>query len=315
MKYIYILILDFFVIQSLLSANDNIDNLCKDFLVLSQNEIIDSEFNEDILFKTGVLWKITSPKKITNYMYGTIHSQDYSVSKFPYEVELTLIKSNKLILEIIPDSKANKIYKENIYFNNGIKLDNLLGEYFFKKLEEQIKHYDLGNAELNNLKNMKPWAAFNIIGRPKTIRAPSLESNLLKFAQKKMMEVDSLETMNDIVSALDQLSINDQLNILKDTICNHKHIIKEINTLVNLYLNRDTAGIIKFSNNHNSDDETYLRYLQKMLYDRNKKMLKKITKEFNEGGAFVAVGILHLIAKNGLLKNLQDLDYTIEVIY
>ena len=315
MKYIYILILYIFLIQNLLSANENIENSCKNFVVSPQKEIIDSELNEDILFKTGVLWKITTPKKEINYIYGTIHSQDYLVSKFPYEVESALIKSNKLILEIIPDIKASTIYKKHIYFNNGIQLDDLLGEYFFKKLEKQIKYYDLENIELNNLKYMKPWAAFNIIGRPKTIRAPSLESNLLKFAQKMMIEIDSLETMNDITSALDQLSINDQLNILKDTICNHNNIANEIKILINLYLNRDNIGIIKLSNNKNSKDETYLRYLEKMLYDRNKEMLKKITEEFNEGGAFVAVGILHLIVKNGLLKNLQDLDYTIEVIY
>ena len=132
MKYAYLFLLNIFIIHNLSFANDDIDNLCKEFLDSSKNTAINLMYSEDILFKTGVLWKITSTKKLTNYMYGTIHSQDYSVSKFPYEVELTLIKSNKLILEIIPDSKANKIYKENIYFNNGIKLDNLLGEYFFK---------------------------------------------------------------------------------------------------------------------------------------------------------------------------------------
>tara|TARA_B100001996_G_scaffold378958_1_gene363916 strand:+ start:89 stop:1036 length:948 start_codon:yes stop_codon:yes gene_type:complete len=315
MKYKYLLILNIFIIQNLSFANDNIDTLCKNFLKSSQNSDVHLNSNKDVLFKNGVLWKITTPNKITNYLFGTIHSQDYLVSKFPNEVELVLSKSKKLILEIIPDNKSNLIYKRFIYYNNGNQLDNLLEKPFFRELEEQVKYYDLDNIELNNLKYMKPWAAFSLIGRPKTIRAPSLESNLLKFAQERMIKIDSLETMYDITSSLDELSINDQINILKDTICNRKQIIKEIKKLVDLYINRDSAEIIKFTTNKNSDDKTYLRYMKKMLYDRNKNMLKKITYEFNSGDVFVAVGILHLIAEDGLLENLQDLGYTIEVIY
>jgi len=315
MKYIYLLILNILVFQNLLLANDNIELLCKEFLVSSKNTESNSKHNKDILFKTGVLWKIISPEKNTNYLYGTIHSQDYSVSKIPYEVRLALVKSKKLILEIIPDNKANMVYENMIYYKNGKQLDELLEKAFFKKLEKQMKHYDLDDIELNNLKYMKPWAAFNLIGRPKAVRAPSLERNLLKFAQKRMMKIESLETMNEIVSSLDKLSINDQLYILKDTICNRKRVIKEIKTLVDLYVKRDAIGIIELSTSKNFKDETYSRYMQKMLHDRNKKMLKKITKEFNNGNAFVAVGILHLIAKDGLLESLKNLDYTIEVIY
>jgi len=315
MKYKYLLILSIFIVHNLSLANENIDNLCKNFLTSSQNTDNYLNYNKDILFKTGVLWKITTPKKITNYLFGTIHSQDYLVSKFSNEVKSALIKSKKLILEIIPDNRSNIIYKRHIYYNNGERLDNLLEKPFFKKLEEQIKYYDLDEIELNKLKYMKPWAAFNIIGRPKTIRAPSLESNLLKFAQKRMIKIDSLETMHDIVLSLDELSINDQLNILKDTICNRDHIIMEIKQLVDLYIKRDSAGIVKLTNNKNPNDKTYLRYIEKMLYGRNKDMLKKITTEFNNGNVFIAVGILHLIAKDGLLENLQDLGYSIEVIY
>ena len=48
-------------------------------------------------------------------------------------------------------------------------------------------------------------------GRPKAVRVPSLESNLLKFAQKREIKIDSLETMDEIISSLDELDINDSL--------------------------------------------------------------------------------------------------------
>ena len=315
MKYIYLLIFNIFTLQNLSFASDNTESICKEFLIPSKETEIYSNYSENTTFKSGVLWKIISPNKKINYLFGTIHSQEYSVTKFSPEVRLALIKSKKLILETIPSNNANIIYKDMMYYKNGNQLNDLLEEPLFKKLTELVKLYDLSESELINLKYMKPWAAFNLIGRPKTVRAPTLESNLLKLAQERMLKIESLETMDEIISSLDKLSINDQLNILKDTICNRKQIIEEIKILINLYIQRNALGIVKFSQRKHANEKIYTRFIEIMLHERNKKMLKKITKEFGQGNVFVAVGILHLIAKDGILENLQDLDYAIEVIY
>ena len=61
--------------------------------------------------------------------------------------------------------------------------------------------------------------------------------------------------MDNIISSLEKINEADQINILKDTICNRKEIIRDIKKLVNLYVNRDIVGIrafndIKHSNYH-----------------------------------------------------------------
>jgi len=315
MKYIYLLIFNIFTTQNLSFASDNTENICKEFSIPSKETEIYSNYNKNTIFKSGVLWKVISPNKKINHLFGTIHSQEYSVTKFSPEVRLALVRSKKLILETIPSDNANIIYKNKMYYKNGNQLKDLLEKPLFKKLTELIKLYDLTESELINLKYMKPWAVFNLIGRPKTVRAPTLESNLLKLARKRMLKIDSLETMDEIILSLDKLSISDQLNILKDTICNRKQIIDETKILINLYIQRNALEIVRFSKRKHANEQIYTRFIEIMLYERNKKMLKKITKEFDEGNAFVAVGILHLIAKDGILENLQDLDYAIEVIY
>ena len=55
--------------------------------------------------------------------------------------------------------------------------------------------------------------------------------------------------------------------------------------------------------------------MQLMLYDRNKKMLKKMITEFESSGIFVAVGILHLISEQGILEELSNQGYKLKVIY
>ena len=87
------------------------------------------------------------------------------------------------------DSEKNPLTKDQKAF------------YLKKMFPKQMKHYDLDDIELNNLKYMKPWAAFNLIGRPKAVRAPSLERNLLKFAQKRMMKIEDLYGMLELLTS------------------------------------------------------------------------------------------------------------------
>lgn len=315
MKKIHIVFFFLMIFSNLSFANNDIRKECKKFLGHIEKSALSLDFKKNILFESGVLWAVTTPTKKINYLFGTMHSQDYSVSRYPPEVRLALLNSKKLILEIIPNNQENISYIDNMYFKDGKQLDHILEEVFFKKLIEQIKNYSPTDEEFKNIKYLKPWAAFNLIGRPKIVNSPTLESNLLKLAKQRMLNIDSLESMDEIISSLEKLSDNDQLNILRDTICNHKSIINDTKTLVNLYVQRDILGILNFNNKKYFDEDLYKRYMQLMLYDRNKKMLHKIINEFEDGGIFVAVGILHLISEQGILEELSNQGYKLKVIY
>ena len=303
-----------FVISKYSFAN-NLNNECKAFI--KNVETSENKNTTDIknLFKTGVLWEVITPDNRKNYLFGTIHSQDYLVSKYPSEVGLALVNSKKLLLEVIPDNVANIMYENRMHYKNNVQLNDILDKVFFIELKEQLKSYNLTATQFNKIKYLKPWAAFNIIGRPRPVRAPSLESNLFRLAQEKMLKIESLETMDEIISSLEKLSQNDQIYILKDTICNHKTIIRDTKELVELYFKRDIVGIQDFNNQRHSGNDTYERFIQIMLYDRNKKILEKIKKEFIKGDVFVALGISHLIAQNGLLEALINQGYMLKVLY
>ncbi len=312
MNNIVIYLLCLFIIPASSYAAPGLSDVCKDFRLFSEDtdEIVAT--NQDTPFKKGLLWKIESPEGKINYLFGTMHSQDYAVSRFPPEVRLALIKSKTLILETIPDEKANQTFINMMFFKDGQQLDNLLEAEFFDELKRWIKDY---GVEPEQLKHLKPWAAFSLTGRPKPVRAPTLESNLLRFAQQHMLKVKSLESMQEILSALDGLLMEDQLIILKDTICNHDKIIRETKTLVDLYLNRDLAGLVAFNKQAHYDEAVFDRFMQNVLYGRNIVMLERIEKAFAIGNAFVAVGASHLADEKGLLQNLSDKGYQITSVY
>lgn len=312
MNNIVIYLLCLLVIPAPCYAEASLSEECKDFRSFSEKTTDNVAPNQTTLFKKGLLWKIESPEGKLNYLLGTMHSQDYAVSKFPSEVRLALVKSKTLILETIPNEEANRAFIDMMYFKDGQRLDNILGAAFIDELKDWIKDYGVRPEQL---KHLKPWAAFSLIGRPKPVRAPTLESNLLRFAQQHSLKIQSLESMQEILSALDGLLMTDQLIILKDTICNHDKIIRETKTLVDLYVKRDLAGMVAFNKQPHYDEAVFDRFMKSILYDRNMKMLERIEKAFAFGNAFVAVGASHIADEKGLLQSLSDKGYRITSVY
>ncbi len=128
-------------------------------------------------------------------------------------------------------------------------------------------------------------------------------------------EARSLETMKELVNQLDGIPLDDQLEILTDTICNHKQIIRDTRTLRDLYIARDLAGIVLFNQSPHHDENVYQRYIKRMVYDRNLRMADRIEELMTEDGVFVAVGASHLPDKKGLLQLLSKRGYSVTQIY
>ena len=292
-------------------ANDPMSNVCAKFRANVENSEANTAQKPDIPFRTGLLWKAEKDGKV-NYVFGTIHSQDYAVTKFPPQVRLALVKSKTLLMETIPNNANNQAFLDNMYFNDGTRLDNFLELELLEELKFQIQEYGFDSVKASQI---KPWAAFSIIGRPKPVRAPTQEMNLMQIGLQSGLEVKELESMEEIVTSLDDLSMSDQIIILKDTICNHDKIIHDTKKLIDLYVARDLAGIVEFNNQPHYDEAVFERFMHQILYKRNEKVMRIIETEFAKGNAFVAIGASHLADEKGLLNELQNKGYKLTAIY
>ena len=311
MNNIAICLLCLLIIPKIVIADSDLEAVCKDFRADIEPPASSASPKLPTAYGKGLLWKIENPESGTNYLFGTMHSQDSRVSTVSPLVRGALMQSKVLIMETIPDQAANQAFLEKMNFNDGQQLDQLLETATFAALTKQIHDYGVDNERARFI---KPWAAFSIIGRPKPIRAPTLESNLLQIAQQSKLDVTSLETMGEILDALDTLSIEDQLIILIDTICNQEKIIEDTENLIQLYLNADLAGMVAFNQQTHYDEAVFNRFMQNILYDRNIRMLARIQSEFTKGDVFVAVGASHLAGQRGLLNQLNQKGYKITLV-
>ena len=80
-------------------------------------------------------------------------------------------------------------------------------------------------------------------------------------------------------------------------------------------MNRDLAGLVAFNKQAHHDEAVFDRFMQRILYDRNIRMLERVEMAFNRGNAFVAVGASHLADEKGLLQNLSKKGYRVTPVY
>jgi uncharacterized protein YbaP (TraB family) len=63
------------------------------------------------------------------------------------------------------------------------------------------------------------------------------------------------------------------------------------------------------------DPELVETFTTNLLDTRNTRMIERMQPQLAEGGAFVAVGALHLPGENGILKHLEDRGYRLTRLY
>jgi uncharacterized protein YbaP (TraB family) len=267
---------------------------------------------DSIAYGYGLLWKITLPDNGIGYLFGTLHSQDRNVTSLPPQARLALAQSRRLVLEVIPDKAANDAFTSAIYGDENFDLSKLIDPELYSWLETHIVDYNIPEESLPRL---KPWAAFTLIGRPRPVQAITLETALMQEAERVNVPVSGLESMQELVQILDSITLNDQLTILNDTICNHSKIVRQTRDLVEMYLDRDLAAIVRFNQQPHHDETVFKHFMDAVLYDRNQRLVGRIERYLHEGHAFIAIGASHLPDEKGLLKLLEDRGYLIERVF
>lgn len=303
--------------------SETLDQICHEYRQESREAIVaDENLNEGRTddqsddhngeFSSGLLWKIEKQTGQSNYLFGTMHSQDRAVSQFPPHVRLALAQSQPFIIESVLTEESNKVFFDSIFSPDNEKLSDLIEAPIYHYLEETLPDY---GVPLEKIPNLKPWAAFTLIGRPKPVNAATLDMVLIQTARSLNKTIIGLETMKELIEPMEKLNISDQIVILNDTVCNHKQIIQDSWELMQLYLARDLAAMMEFNNQPHYDEDVFNRYIQVILYDRNERMLERIIPYLDNGHAFIAVGALHLAGDKGLLQILKEKNYTITRVY
>jgi uncharacterized protein len=303
-KTILILIACLFVVVNL-QAKELISPQCEP-LVESTSPV------EEIKHSQGMLWKVSKENGDINYLYGTIHVSDTDVTTLPKVVDKALHDSAQFVMEAVPDMEQLMVFSQSMFFHDGDLLSTYVDAPVYEKTKEILAAYRLGSEAVSV---MKPWAAFLVMNYPPDTGEP-LDMVLLSLAKQNGAEVAGLESLKEQGEIFSDLNLQEQAQLLTDTVCNYDLVERDFEAMKAFYLKRDLGGLYNYVQRYTLNDKpVYQKLMKKLIYDRNHTMAERMKIMLDNGNAFIAIGAMHLAGKDGVLSILEKQGYKVSAIY
>jgi len=261
-----------------------------------------------IPYGQGLLFRVERADAPASHIFGTIHLDYPRVTRLPPEVNLTLLHSRRLVLETVIDEEAQQLYSQRMYLPEDRTLAQWLDSELLARYEKLAARYDV---PADVAMRLTPWAATNLIGRPKPTTGRTMEDVLREMAIQLGRPVYGLETIDELIEAQEDMPIDDQVTVLEDTICNHRKVMEQTGQLLLLYASGDLSGLVALDEGDHNDEALFQRINERMLYARSAQMVRRLQEHLTAGSALIAVGASHLPGERGILRLLEKQGYTI----
>ena len=164
---------------------------------------------------------------------------------------------------------------------------------------------------------LKPWAISIILSVPKPETGLFLDLFLMQMASAQSVAIRSLETVGEQLAILDGFSLNEQVQMLKDTLNELPEIAALHEQLILAYLDRDLANLVRISEQSMGMGSVELKekLSEQLIVQRNRRMVNRMEPMLLKGRVFVAVGALHLPGEEGILSLLVARGHQVKAMY
>ena len=266
-----------------------------------------------VKYARGLLWKIESPDKRSSYLFGTIHSEDKRVTALPEPVIKAFDVSDRFTMEAIIDGEGLVHMAKAMYFSDGRTLEQVIGR---KLYDESIKALTARGLPTLSVEKQKPWAVMMALSMPPAKTGEYLDLILQERATRQNKPVSGLETLPEQVAVFDELPLADQIALLKEALQEQDRFETDVEEMIKAYLARDLAALADAGEKHKPrDDRLYRSVMDRLLTQRNTRMVTRLGPILKDGGAFIAVGAAHLPGESGLLNLLAEAGYRVTPVY
>ncbi len=323
-------LLSFFFVLGLASEAKSAEEACR-----GSNLLVEMEKSDPARYRTiqaesekvangkGTFWKIEKPGVAPSWLLGTMHVTDPGVLKMPTGAPYALSKSKVVIIEsdeILDEKKAAAAMlarPELTMMMNGKSIQDYLSPEDKAKLEAGLKERGIPLAAVSR---MQPWMLSSFLAMPacelnrKAKGAAFLDKKIADDAMKAGIPVKGLETMQEQLSAMASISTEFHIKSLIEMISLGAKMDDVTATMRDLYISGEiglTMPMLKSLSPDGSDGEGYAEFEERIVRQRNHTMAERALPMLNGGGAFMAVGALHLVGDEGLVSLLRTQGFTV----
>lgn len=274
----------------------------------------------DMPYGQGLLWRIERPGVAPSHLFGTIHVTDPRVLDLPGPVRAAFESSKSATFEVVMDDSVRMKLAHAMVLTDGRTLDGLVERPLYQRTVDAAAKYGLPAEQLRHL---KPWAIAMILSVPQEelLRSASgvqpLDQYLQGEARRLGIPLFGLETVEEQIGLFNDLSAPDQAAVLSSAVDQNAEIATLFEDLTRQYLAGDLAAIHASMEKQSKDmDPRFVEvFLLRFNDARNRTMVERMAPRLAAGGAFIAVGALHLPGEKGLLSLLAEQGYSVSRVY
>lgn len=268
-------------------------------------------------FSRGRLWRVETAEGKTSYLFGTMHISHPAVTQnLPKAVLDAFSASHILALEIDLLRSDAQAFVNPMVLPMGQSLSNLVGADLAWEVKRALA--PLG-FPARGVERMTPWAASMLLAtsveeslRLKVGMKP-LDLYLQLGAERAGMRIVALETMEQHMAAFTAMPVDLQASMLRASLDTRGLFALAMEDMLALYLDGDLDRLYAhYVRTAAPNDPAFFEYFNEaMLLTRNRGMVANAKPLLAEGGAFIAVGTLHLAGPGSMLELLHRDGYRV----
>jgi hypothetical protein len=271
----------------------------------------------------ALLWKVERAGRPASHLFGTVHVTDDRVLALSPAVKAALAQSKAVALEVADlSAAANSAAMAKaaglVMFTDGRRLDRMVSAEEYEKLKTSLARAGMPSE---TVVSFRPWIAYLILSVPECERRKVrdgqlvLDMRLAEEAKARKIPVVGLETIEQQLASLAAVPEEQQLDMLRATLRFIDRSDDLMETMLQLYLRREMGAAWPLqkvlARKAGVAPTTYSGLKKELVDDRNVRMRDAALPLLEDGGAFIAVGALHLPGETGLVKLLRDAGYTV----
>jgi hypothetical protein len=283
---------------------------------------------EDLVNGDGLLWRIDKSGLASSFLFGTIHSTDESALEVAHRAAQSIHGANIVATEL--GGPIDTIEKANITAETLAKALDRDHDTFEAvaavedraQIEKLIAGFGYPKAFAHHL---KPWFLAILTAIPaceaerEAQELPEVDQFLAQTAKDLGVKVVGLETVEEQLAAIANLRADVATTLLTLAARNPGLNDDLYATMLALYRESRPAEILAISDALGglSDSERAAQdeFMRDLLQGRNATMAERAAPLIAGGGAFIAVGALHLAGKTGLVERFRADGYTVTKVW
>lgn len=314
------------------SRSDKPSNACRPTSLLTELDGKDRFKLEQLLRNAigvensqAVLWRVEKDGASPSHVFGTVHVVDEDLRELRPAVFSALAQSRVVALEAEELSRPAFRYAMAqvgpLMVTRERPLQFLLADDEMKVVEKSL--WDAGFPKEMAL-GLRPWVVTLFLADSPCQRSKSeaglksLDLLVADEAKARGLGLVGLETMYEQYEAMASLDDTAQAAWLKASIHLHDKVDDMAPTMAELYRFRRIGMVWDLTRElapHAGLDGDVLDTIRDQLVTkRNERLSSRARPLIDEGGAFIAVGALHLAGPDGLIAKLRAAGYSVTAI-